>query len=160
MAITTTKKKASKVTKKAKLSEARSKAMKAIWAKRAAKVFPPVTEIKEKLDIAQGLSPQDVKDIIQLCNRTEIISFQYGGLRLLFKKHHVQLTERPSGQRGDGLNELKVVKPVSGVANKQQLQEANDAVIDELEHLKITNPAEYEDFIMSEDAINDGSSGH
>lgn len=164
MTATTTKKKVKKVTKKAKtkaeLSAARSRAMKAIWAKRASKVFPPVTETPEKVITVEGLSAADVKDIIRLCASSEIKSFQYGGLRLLFDKHQVRITERPSRQRGsDGLNELKVIKPVSGVTNKQELQEASDAAMDELEHLKLTNPAEYEEFIMSEDAINDGS-GH
>lgn len=153
-----TKQKVKKVSKKSQANQARSKAMKALWNKKAAKVFDPVTEPKETVTHVLGLSAQDVKEIISSCHQNQIMSFQYGDLRLRFKKTlDEQNTERPRQREAAASNALKVIKSTSEISNRMELEAASDAAIEELEHLKITDPAAYEAFISSEDAINDGN---
>ncbi len=154
-----TKKKTKKAPAKPKLSKAVSKGMRDYWARKRLAEKEAVTQSSKTVRASTGLSGAEINSVIATCAEKGVLSFQYGDLQLMFKKSLDEpKTERV--QRATGRdNTLSDLEGASRVEERQQLQEASDVVTEELEHLKITDPAAYEEFIQSEDA-DDGDGGH
>lgn len=156
-------KKAVKRPTKSEASKRTSEAMKVYWAKKRealAKQPKPapvrVTAPVQTPKSSQHLSTEEVKALIEACGTHGVISFRYRDLQLLFKKSIDQPMTGPIGQRS-GHNVLRPLEGASVAPQTSGLQEASDVAEEHLEHLKITDPAAYEEFIQSEDA--DGGDG-
>lgn len=134
----------------------KSLAMKARWAAINQRTPEAVQPEVQKANDAEGLSVKDICAIISLCERSNILSFQFGALRLLFKKS----IDVPKIKRSETvLNPSAPLKGALKGRTKHELQGLSDIASEELELLKITDPLGYEEFIQSEDAFDDGHSG-
>jgi len=146
-----TKKKAKKVPTKPSVSAAVSKGMKSYWARKRVAEVLAVKEPVKTVSAVIGLDAEGIKRIIECCAAKGVLSFQYGDLQLVFNKSldepRTEVSQRTG--RGDTLSNLE---GASRVEDRQHLQETSDMVTEELEHLKVTDPAAYEEFIQSEDA--------
>lgn len=136
-----------KTGKKSYANQRRSAAMKARWAARRLSTKPAVTAASEKANVAGHLSTGEIHDIIEACHAKGVLSFQYGPLQLLFKK---TIDEPKTGNVQQTAGDT--IEGASRLPRGERLQEASDLATEELEHLKITDPAAYEEFIQSEDA--------
>lgn len=151
------KKKAKKIGRKQASPAAVSAGMRRYWAKKKAGGGVAVTAAVESPKVGVGLSAEQITDIIGACAAKGVLSFQYGDLQLLFKKPLDEPTTGDSRTRSFR-DTLDPVEGASRLAPGQALQEVSDTVAEELDHLKITDPAAYEAFIQSEDA-DDGDDG-
>lgn len=143
-------KKTRKVAKKSWANVRRSDAMKARWAKRKEQAAAAVTAPGKTLSERKGLSGDEINAIIDRCAAKGVLSFQYGQLQLLFKK---TIDEPKTGHtRRAGGDSLEEIEEVAKAQRKGELQELSDLSSEELEHLKITDPAAYESFIQSGEA--------
>lgn len=135
-----------------KANKLRSEAMKAKWAKRRELGVVGVTHSVKTSSAPHTLTGDEINAIIDRCAAKGVLSFQYGQLQLLFKKSlDVPKTDHTRGTGGDALDD---VDGVSSATRQGALQGLSDLAAEELEHLKITDPAAYEDFIQSGEAEN------
>lgn len=147
-----TSKKKAKTVKKTDANVRRSLAAKANWAAKRKKSQAAVTPVDRSTSDVGILSVAEIHGIIETCHAKGVLSFQYGSLQLLFKK---TIDEPKTHYAGTGRSStLGELKGASSVAQIKRLQEESDTVSEELEHLKITDPAAYEEFIQSEDALD------
>lgn len=117
----------------------------------------PVISVTKSSSHVGVLSPADINGIISTCHTNNVLSFQYAGLRLLFKKSINEPTsaypifpnkgspERP----GSLLDEIKGASPIE---RQSMLQNMSDEATEELEFMKINDPVSYEEFMQSGDA--------
>ncbi len=159
MGVVMTGKKRKKASSKSGYSAKMSQVMKESWARRRGRKVTPVIKLPETLRSNSELTVADVNSIIDRCAHNGVLSFQYGDLQLLFKKTLDEPKTEVTKQRSVDSNELSNLIVASGVDPQQRLQEASDMISDELEHLKITDPAAYEEFIASEESIDDERDG-
>ena len=152
------KKKVSKKTKKKKKVPTRVSHMLRAGGVSTLTKLPEVKVPDRKANVTGLLSLDMINGILSTCAAFKVLSFQYEGLSVTFNKtldepirNVMQQDEESSGKRRGTVQNLN--RP----SRADQLEEFNDKVDLELEHLKITDPAAYEEFIQSEDAT-DGES--
>ncbi len=132
----------------------RSEALKERWAKKRELAKVAVTEQVPTPYTDGRLSLSDIHSVIDRCAAKGVLSFHYGQLQLIFKKSIDEPTVRDT--RGNG-SALQRVGGAGRVLEHQDLQENADLSAENLEHLKITDPAAYEAFIQSGDADDGGA---
>lgn len=86
-----------------------------------------------------------IQKLVELGAANGLSSFQYRGLQLTFKKRDDQTMTGASQARDTSERQERERR------RHQTLVEANEAVTDDLDHLKVTDPVAYEGFIQSED---------
>ncbi len=91
------------------------------------------------------LSLTGVCAIISACNANGVLSFQFKGLQIAFKK--------TDSEPATTISKTDTSVPTKRAASSRHadLQEQADVIANELEYLKITDPVAFENFIQSED---------
>jgi hypothetical protein len=108
-----------------------------------------------------GMTLEDVCQIIRVAAASNVNSLRIGGLQVSFKQSLDD--SRISDPRVAPPSTLNPALRTADTARKAdragRIGEQADLVDDELEHLKVTDPAAYEAFIQSEDADDGGDDG-